>query len=241
MSTGPIFGPPGPDGLLPISGADVTFWDPPPPVSLDPKQAPLFYGEGLVIQDDPWNVVYLNGDPLPGICSLKAESELQIEQKKGAGHDGARLTLHGYLPGPIVITITIWTSDQWREYLAMIPMFWRPPTKNDSSVKDTAARLGMSEREANLYQAAVTIAHPSLQGTGISAVIVRGISIPEDGPAPQSKVVRLRCVQYLPPSAKSAPSKTKDAKNVPIDSRVDAPKAPHESGAGPRGANHSGG
>lgn len=221
--------------------AGAPFWDPAPAGAVDIDGHELLYGEGPTFMENPWDVVYFDGSPLPGLCEIKAEQELQVDQKKSAGSDGARLTLGGYVPGPIIISMTIWTHAQWNEYCRVRPKFWRPPLKDNKDSLSLARDLGMSPEAFRLWQSAVKVGHPWTTAHGITDLIVRGISPAESGPVPQSKTIRLKCVQYLPPSSKAAPSKIRgDRTNVPTARPYQEAAAaagilpPHED-AGPRG------
>ncbi len=211
----------------------VAFWDP-APGNRSASDQPIFYGSGPLYAENPWDMVILGGKPLPGLCTIKCEPQLQIDQQKGPKHDGARLTLHGVLPSPIEIGVTIWTQEQWATFVTLVPLWWRKPEKDAASLKALASANKVSAREAQLMQAASSIFHPSLIPYGITQVIVRGPSIPEDGPVPQSKIIRIKCIEYQPPTQKTAPSKVKPAK-VAADERVVTPEPPSKTHVSPNG------
>lgn len=227
MSADDGFGPPAPDTSA------IAFWDPAPDATVgdgsgDGIFRPLFYGEGPLYSANPWDLVILGGEKLPGICSIKCEPQLQIDQQKGPKHDGAILTLHGTLPSPVEISVTIWTAEQWAKFVTLIPLWWRKPLKDASGKK---ALGGREKKDATLMQAASFIYHPGLTPFGITQVIVKGVSLPEPASAPQSKVVRIKCIEYSPPSKKSAPSKVKKA-NAAADERV-VTDPPSKTSTGP--------
>ena len=61
---------------------------------------------------------------------------------------------------------------------------------------------------------AVTIDHPAFALWGINAVVIVGVSVPENGPIPQSKLIKIKCVEYVPTTNTS---RTKTAKApVPV-------------------------
>lgn len=226
--------PPGAEGPQ-IPGAEsVAFWDPAPPGALDGNGKPIVYGYGPLYCDNPWDVVLLAGQKLPGICTIKCEPQLQIDQQKGPKHDGARLTLHGVLPSPIEITVKLWTEAQWSTFVGLIPLWWRKPQKDPKALAALAKANKVTTREAALMQAATFIYHPGLTPFGITQVVVKGVSLPEDGPEPQTKIVRIKCIEYQPPTKKTSPSKVK-APNAQADSRVVTPSSPSETAVGPTG------
>jgi hypothetical protein len=205
-----IFGPP--------------FWDQntATPKGDDIFRPPTFFGTGPTFLPNPWDTVVLDGKALPGKCSIRCEPQVRIDEKKPPGVDGARLTLLGYLPGPIEISIVMWTQAQWEEYVGRLPKIWRLPNKASANVKATAKLLNISLEEAQLWESSHKIYHPSLEGLGVHAVVIKGISTPEDGPIPQSKLVRIRCVHFIDDQIGFiSPRKVGGAPVAPLDPSVD--------------------
>ena len=214
---------------------DIPFWDPSPTETAGQGGAnqgdPIFFGQGDTYQTG-WDLVWIAGEKLPGRCDVKVEPQVQIDQKKGPGHDGARLTLHGYLPGPIEISTLIWTELQWQAFGRLLPKFWRKPLKDPADIALVQKVQKVSAREASLLQAAVFVDHPWLRRFEIGAVIVRGITM-ENGEVPQSKLIRIKCIEYQPPTQRSSPRKVR-APAVKVDPRVDKPApTPAQTGSGP--------
>jgi hypothetical protein len=116
-----------------IGPENISFWDAVPPPAGDGNGG----GQGPTFLDkiSPWDCVLINGKPLPGLCDVKCAPELQIDQQKGPKHDGAKLVLHGFIPGPVDISVTIWTADQWSEWLKFVPLFLRKPNKDDKALR----------------------------------------------------------------------------------------------------------
>jgi hypothetical protein len=170
---------------LATTGGTIDFWD--PQTAVDNDGAPMLNGVGPLFSANPWDVVFINGQPLPGLCKVHGLPTLSFDKKKHAGADGAIITVNGYLPGPIEIEVKLWTQEQWEFFQAMAPAIWNKPAK-----KTSAAKL------------AVPIGHPGLDLWGINAVVVIGVSVPEDGPIPQSKLVKIKCVEYVPLAGKTS-------------------------------------
>jgi hypothetical protein len=247
MSAGKITGAAeeGPlNDVIRVRGA-IPFWDPSPSGDLtsvfqldgpvDVNGRPVFNGDGPLYSENAWDRVTLNGNEIPGICAVKCESKLQIDQQKGPKHDGALLVVQGVLPSPIDISVTIWTEQQWGTFVELIPLIWRKPNKS-GDINSIAKTLRLSQAAAAQALLAVDIIHPACQMFGINYVIVSGMSQPEDGPVPQSKVIRIKCVQYLPPSRKTIPSKPHARPiDVPVDPRIVTPavEPPSKTGVGP--------
>lgn len=239
-----LFQGPDVDGIR--GGRQPAYWSPPPNLEgVDPSLRIAVMkgvsGEGVDIGDGSgstqvycagWDTIYLAGNQLPGLISVKCEQQLQIDQQKGPKHDGAVLILHGYLPGPIEISVTLWTLDQWAAWNRLVPTFWRRPEKSSDDLAKIAADRKISPTAARLLQAAVDVSYPGLLMLGITQLIVRGISVPEPGPAPQTRVIRLRCIEFRPPSKHSPPSKVvkKHATKAPDDARV--PPSPSKTSTG---------
>jgi hypothetical protein len=168
----------------------IDFWD--PQTAVDNDGAPMLNGSGPLYSANPWDIVFIGGNPIPGRCKVHGLPTLAFDKKKKGGVDGATITVNGYIPGPIEIEVVIWTQDQWDTFQALAGAIWRKPNK-----KTKAADL------------AVTVDHPAFQLWGINAVVVVGVSVPEDGPIPQSKLIKIKCVEYVPTTNTS---RTKTAK-----------------------------
>jgi hypothetical protein len=191
------------------------------PAAADASAGTLFAGgEGPDYAENPWQTVTINGQKLPGLCKAEGLPTLKIDQKKKGGADSITFTATGYLPGPINIECMIWTLSQWQIFQKIAAGIWRKPNR-----KSKAADL------------AVTIEHPGLTLWGISQVIVSGVSTPEEGPYPQSKTIKIRCLEYVPPSRGD---KTKTAKSVTFDRstripNLNSPARPSDTPPGPHG------
>jgi hypothetical protein len=174
---------------------------------------------GQPFLSNPWDVVFFNGDPLPGKWSVQGLPTLAVDRKKHAGVDGAAITVNGYIPGPVELEGLLWTPDQWEFFQAKAPDIWRKPTK-----------------KAKLSDLAVTIDHPALALWGITKVVVVGVSPPSDGPIKFSKIVKIKCLEYV------ALDKTTRTKTAQTATRVEqTPQhvfrpAPDETDAGIHGA-----
>jgi hypothetical protein len=164
--------------------------------------------EGPLYATNPHDVVQLGDEKLPGTCSVEALPEHVYDRQKVEGRDGATLVLRGYLPGPIDIEWTLWTEEQWEKAQEVIAKIWRKPGKlapSEGGSKKTAAAAA----EATVVEErALDIRHPGLQLLGVQRVVIRGISPPKRGPVPQSRVINIKCLEYVPtPKKKQKPTK----------------------------------
>lgn len=177
----------------------IPFWDPVTSTADGPP--------GLA-PEDPWDVCILAGFVLPGLCTVKGAPTLSFDKKKGGGVDGATITVNGYLPGPIEIELLMWTDGQWQDFQNFVaPKIWRKPNK-----KSKASEL------------AVDVSHPAFDLWGISQVVILGVSLPENGPSVGTKVVKFKCVEFVPQEAKSQTKTAKSGVIVPIAKEYDPAK-----------------
>lgn len=169
------------------------FWDPVPTTA-----------QGNLYADDPWDTVRLGGRYLPGICTVRGLPTLSFDKKKAGGIDGATITVNGYLPGPIEIDVLLWTQEQWALMQEIAPLIWTRPNK-----KSTAADL------------AIAISHPGLGLWGQSGVVVLGVSVPEKGPIEGTKLIKIKCVEFVPVQKKPRTKTARAASNVKLTTPLD--------------------
>lgn len=167
--------------------------------------------EGPDYPPNPVDRVRIGGKLLPGICTVRALPTQVTDLQKPVGADSARLMLQGYLPGPIDIELFMWKRSQWDVWQKLLPLLWPKPGKlapgssaNLTSEEDRDVEIARERREARqaaqlATQSAVEIEHPFLTPMNIHRVVVVGISLPEKGPQPQTWVVNIKCVEFVPP------------------------------------------
>jgi hypothetical protein len=181
------------------------FWVVPEPT---PRQPIPFWGrsarsghgyDGPLYAPNPHDVVQLGNEKLPGICSVEALPEHIYDRQKADGRDGATLILRGYLPGPIDITWTIWTEEQWQKAQEIIAKIWRKPGKLAQA--SAGKKAASSDEVAMTEERAIDIRHPGLQLLGVQRVVILGISPLRQGPQPQARVINIKCLEYVPSPA----------------------------------------
>jgi hypothetical protein len=172
------------------------FWD---IENYDDDGNPLGYSGDLFSQN-PWDVVKINGTPLPGVWTVTAVPSLQLDVQKPNGYDGAALVQKGYIPASITITGRIWTPAQWAHFQELIPTFWRKPNKwaVADTKKATAQIVGQ--------QLAVSISHPGIAPFEIGLMVVYQVNPPEDTDQRGVKQIKMLARQYIP-----APQKQQSA------------------------------
>lgn len=87
--------------------------------------------EGATYASNAYDFVYFSspGSPgsfpgtvqplTPGICEVQVTKARDVDKKKPAGSDGARLTIHGVDPADVEIRLTIWTPEQLRQLMLL--------------------------------------------------------------------------------------------------------------------------
>ena len=214
MAFASSFAPPPPPPKPPID-----FWDP-SNSRVDSRGKPIFYGEGPAFSDNPWDIVFLNGQPMPGLCKIKAEPVVHFDKKKPGGVDGLTITAQGYIPGAVQIEVLLWTEEQWEFFQAISDTIWTKP-KRGGVIK------------------AIDLSAPGTDLWGIKSIVVEGVSVPEEGPVPQSRIIRIKAVEFVPPG-KTKTNTVKSAGKVPVDKHIDRAanaggKSPGENQTGPTG------
>lgn len=158
----------------------IDYWDPNNGIE-DRGGEPILYGEGPSYSGNPWEVVFLAGVPVPGLCKVKAAPTIKFDKKKPTGENGLTITGQGYLPGPVEIEVMIWTAQQWTFFQEIADLIWVQPKRGG-------------------FRTAIDIRYPGTDLWKITSVVVEGVSVPEDGPVPQSKVIKIKAFEFLPPT-----------------------------------------
>lgn len=169
----------------------------------------------------------IKGIYLPGKCTVKALPTQDYKAEKAPGTDGATIILQGYLPGPIDIELEMWLEEQYTAWNRVVQEIWRKPGKSSAGFSDRGTNLKAAAKkreERRLIQEgqqlateqAVSIETPVLQGLNIHRVVITGISVPEPGSNPDTRVVHIKCLEYTPPPAtKQASRKVNASVNKP--------------------------
>jgi hypothetical protein len=135
----------------------------------------------------------------PGICEIDVSKDHRVDQKKPAGGEGARFTVHGVNPAKVTIRLTIWTPEQLR-VLNKIFEFIFPKGASQANVID--------------------VSHPSLIPAGIKSLLFTGYTGPSAGNAVRSKSFMLNALEFI----KSTPQKVKKKTPVAAIGSINDPK-----------------
>ena len=219
-------------------GSDVPFWD-----LFNVTDGKVFApgSEGFDYDEtSPWSQLTLKGNRLPGTITLTGSATHRIDVQKSNGVDGGTLIERGYVPGKFDIDMKIWTESHWDLWKDIYPQIFRRPAKvdvNDAKTKKagaTATQIDVTSK------AALPISHPVLDLMGISSCLVESIAMPRPGPELGTQIITIKCIEYVPPTKKSAIRKTTGAAvNVglakELQPAVNKPISPAEAGDGSPG------
>lgn len=171
---------------LPTSQASFVFWRKPVFTASDGTLwSPGF--EGPTYSANPWDFVYLgipSTEPFtPGICRVTVDNSRDVDKKKAAGSDGARVTIHGKEPAKVDIEIIIWTPEQLKALAGLWPVLFPPAYKKSPPAYDAQ--------------------HPVLSIHGIKSLQFIGGSGPDiDGQGRGS--FKMKALEFLKPGKKNA-------------------------------------
>lgn len=141
------------------------------PATLDPSNT----------QFNPWDVVFLGGQQLPGLCQVTGKRGKRYDLKKAKGSDFARITKQGYEPAEIRIVERIWTRQHLHALELIMPMLEAPtPRASDGS------------------EQAIEIRHPALDLRGINAVVIQRIDFLRDSSIKGMKEQEIVCLEWKP-------------------------------------------
>jgi hypothetical protein len=210
----------------------IPFWDPYSSPSVD----------GPDSDPNPWGQVTIGGILLPGYCEVSGAAIHRIDVQKANGVDGGTLIERGYQPGEFDIDMKIWTEKHWDLWRETRPFIFRRLNKVD--LNDAKKSGATREQVAATEKASLSISHPALADAEITACLIKSISLPRPGPERGTKIITLKCVQYITPAVKvSAIRKHVGVKGPTRDPRVDLngavnkPTSPLDAGdGGPNGA-----
>jgi hypothetical protein len=178
------------------------------------------FTEGYEGSDYPleeWDRVQIGGYVLPGICVVDGAAKQRIDVQKANGVDGGVLIERGYQPGTLDIDMKIWTPHHWSIWQSIHPNIYRRAGKLD--VNDAKKKSASRAQIQVTAKAALSIYHPAAADRGIDSVLIEQITLPRPGPEKGSKIITIKCIQYMPPSKLPAVRKATGVKAPPQDPR----------------------
>jgi hypothetical protein len=166
------------------------FWD---------AVADVGYEEDQSRNNNPWDILYLNGERVPGIATVKVIPKIRIELLKASGRDGGPTIERGHEAARLDITIKIWTPAQWNLLNVQLAALWRSPGHQFRSRATTDG----SGKVVQAAAGAIRIAHPACSCfTRIASILFESVESPEPAPEQGARLVKIKAVQYIPKSEK---------------------------------------
>lgn len=157
--------------------ADVPFW------TTDTKDKDEFQD---FTARSTWDVVVFNGGTLPGIATVSVTSAMKVDEKKGAGKNGATPTFHGRVPAKFDVSLVIWTDDQLSDLQDQMLTWWpRDADKNQPKPRD--------------------IYHPNLAFLGIKSAYPVQVTGLDPGPTSKARTVRIHMQEFRKGKGKGKP------------------------------------
>jgi hypothetical protein len=139
-------------------------------------------------QPSPWNVVKLDGSPLPGRAEVVGGAAARkVDVKTPAGGDGAGITDRGLEPARFKIRVSLWTAKHLEAWEQLVPR-----------LNPRAGKGGL--RKTSIY-------HPALATIGVSEVCIASISALQPGSTAGVWQAEIDCLQWQPYSGKDSTKK----------------------------------
>jgi len=134
-----------------------------------------------------WNTVLIGGIlPTPGLAEVDCKKSRDLDKKKSKGSDGARITISGYEPAIIAITITIWTPDQLDELIGLWDQIQPKPGK---AKKDASGKF--------IYPS-FDVRHPTFSIHGVKSIQIKdGVGL-DKGDIKNSRKFVINAIEYTP-------------------------------------------
>ncbi len=140
-----------------------------------------------------WNFCWLGEDLLPGLVDIDVDASRAVDEKKSKSTDGPTITDEGYEGAKVAIKVRIWSSEQWRQWLRVLP--------------------NIHPQKGGTIRSPLAIINPEPNSYGIDTVYVKSISssTPQRG---GHKVIAIECRQWFGKTkstkTSSVPKQTKD-------------------------------
>lgn len=195
--------------------------------------------DGRVYMTNPEETLWIKGMQVPGRCRVRALPSQDYTREKAPGQSGGTIIMQGYLPGPIDVEIMMWLPEQRARWSEILKEIWVKPGKVSSGKVEGGS---VAVASALAQQNAVEVVHPELLELGVHRAVVVGVSLPEPGPVPQSRVVNLKLLEMTPPVqdtprkvAGSAAKVTAPTATYQFPTQI-KPEDPGDRGGGPNPA-----
>lgn len=165
----------------------IPFWDPRGNGAVDGLDEVLF--------DNPWDILTLAGQRVPGLPKVSADRKKDVDVKKPKGSKGANITFNGDSPANVTIEVTIWTPKQWAAFQEIVLPLVDPPKADayPSPIACSHPELALKRVKSLFFTEAPKL---ELDGTGIGVVTLTALEwFPK--PKPVSKVKPRTIEDYI--------------------------------------------
>lgn len=128
-----------------------------------------------------WEVIYMAGRRVPGLCEVEFKREHRIDKRAANGVDYQSITSLGYNGADVQIKIRMWTPQQWIDFQAItVPSIQPRPGKPNARPK------------------AVKTEHPALAVWGTKSLFVTHVGGPKPTNIPQAREILITCSDVAP-------------------------------------------
>ncbi len=208
------------------------------------------------IQDKVYIAVPFDGNSqpyTPGILIdvIVTDKKRDVDKKKAAGNDGARLTVHGIDPGQVDIKVLIWTPEQYRQLRIMWSIIGPRVTKtkktsstpittqvinfqgnngqsnsgfNNTVEIPTGKTIKKTTTLTTVDKTPFDVQHPTLDDYNIKSVLFTELVGPQIN-RDRSRVWTMKGIEYLAPS-------TNNVTRTPVASKGSVNDPPVQQTAG---------
>jgi hypothetical protein len=126
-----------------------------------------------------WDRLLINDFLCPGVATVEAEPHRRVDRKLPKQSNHEKVTVTGYTPSDITITIKVWTAEQFRILQEhFLDRIWAGPSKGTNP--------------------AVTVVHHQLALVKCNPMmLITSISTLRDGPEQGTKVLAIKGIEYV--------------------------------------------
>lgn len=165
---------------------------------------------------EEWDALYLGGERvrLPGLADVSVKLGRKLDSKGPAGSDGANIRDKGYKLAEVEVELTFWLGEQWDAYVQMLGDL-------------LALRVPRAAVPLDIW-------HPACRSLGVTQVYLEELDSPKNASGlPGAKSVKLKFLQYKPPTARRGTGTVNANAHAPIttDANENASVDPSQSAA----------
>lgn len=173
--------------------------------------APPFWDDA----PDDWDRCFISVDgngwnDLPGIADVKVDKSQKIDVKSSPGTSGATLTMKGYDPAKVSITLKMHFVDEWAAWAVIRKSIEPRPGKKLSD------KLG--------------IRHPETMARDVASVVIEKIATSYDKPS-RTYTVDISAIEWFPQPKASATKTVGGATKVKASVDAAIPDVPTDAAA----------